>query len=83
MENSMSTSSPEVGAASAVAVRGVNKIFNQGRPNQVDALVDIHLDVQPGEFISLIGPSGCGKSTLLRLVADLLEVSLTPTLSDL
>jgi NitT/TauT family transport system ATP-binding protein len=73
MEHSMTTSSPEVGAASAVAVRGVNKIFNHGKPNQVDALVDIDLDVQAGEFISLIGPSGCGKSTLLRLVADLLE----------
>ena len=73
MENSMTMSSPEAGASPAVAIRGVNKIFNQGKPNQVDALVDIDLDVQPGEFISLIGPSGCGKSTLLRLVADLLE----------
>ena len=57
----------------AVVVTGLNKIFNHGQPNQVDALVDIDLEVQPGEFISLIGPSGCGKSTLLRLVADLLE----------
>ncbi len=57
----------------AVVVTGINKIFNHGQPNQVDALVDIDLEVQPGEFISLIGPSGCGKSTLLRLVADLLE----------
>ena len=32
---------------------------------------DIDLDVQPGEFISLIGPSGCGKSTLLRVIGDL------------
>jgi NitT/TauT family transport system ATP-binding protein len=58
---------------SAVHVAGVNKIFNQGKANQVDALVDIDLTVQPGEFISLIGPSGCGKSTLLRLIADLLQ----------
>jgi NitT/TauT family transport system ATP-binding protein len=68
MENSMtSPSSP------AVVISGVNKIFNQGKPNQVDALVDIDLEVQVGEFTSLIGPSGCGKSTLLRVVADLLE----------
>ena len=58
---------------SAVEVAGVNKIFNQGKANQVDALVNIDLTVQPGEFISLIGPSGCGKSTLLRLIADLLQ----------
>ena len=57
----------------AVVVTGLNKIFTHGQPTQVDALVDIDLEVQPGEFISLIGPSGCGKSTLLRLVADLLE----------
>ena len=50
-------------------------IFNAGSPNQTVALTDINLDIQPGEFISLIGPSGCGKSTLLRLVGDLL----TPT----
>jgi NitT/TauT family transport system ATP-binding protein len=57
---------------SAVVVQGVSKVFNQGRPNQVDALVDIDLSVEPAEFVSLIGPSGCGKSTLLRLIADLI-----------
>ncbi len=35
------------------------------------ALRDINLDVQRGEFVSLIGHSGCGKSTLLNLVAGL------------
>ncbi len=68
MENPMPSSSTP-----AVVVSGVHKVFNQGKPNQVDALVAIDLEVQVGEFISLIGPSGCGKSTLLRLVADLLE----------
>ncbi|MCP1455743.1 ABC transporter ATP-binding protein [Pseudomonas kilonensis] len=31
----------------------------------------IHLQLQPGETVSLLGPSGCGKSTLLRIVAGL------------
>jgi NitT/TauT family transport system ATP-binding protein len=66
-------SEPVSATSSAVVVSDVNKIFNRGKPNQVDALVGIDLVVQPGEFISLIGPSGCGKSTLLRLIADLLE----------
>jgi NitT/TauT family transport system ATP-binding protein len=37
----------------------------------VQALSGINLDVERGEFVSLIGPSGCGKTTLLRVIADL------------
>ena len=61
------------GDALAVEVNGVHKVFNIGRPNRIDALTDVQLQVAAGEFVSLIGPSGCGKSTLLRLIADLLE----------
>ena len=57
----------------AVDVSGVSKVFNPGTPRQVDALVDVDLALEPGEFVSLIGPSGCGKSTLLRLIANLIE----------
>lgn len=38
-----------------------------------EALKNINLNIQQGEFISLIGHSGCGKSTLLNLIAGLLE----------
>ena len=37
----------------------------------VHALSDINLQVNSGDFVSLIGPSGCGKTTLLRVIADL------------
>ncbi len=59
--------------ARAVEVVGVSQVFNPGTTRQVDALVDVDLVVEPGEFVSLIGPSGCGKSTLLRLIANLIE----------
>ena len=51
------------------------KVFNPASEEQVVALQDITLEVQPEEFISLIGPSGCGKSTLLRLIAGLVAPS--------
>lgn len=54
-----------------ISITQTDKIFNQGISEEVIALKDISLDIQPGEFISFIGPSGCGKSTLLRLIADL------------
>ncbi len=58
-----------------IAAQGVNKIFNPGTDEEVIALQDINLNVDSGEFISLVGPSGCGKSTLMRLLADLLQPS--------
>jgi NitT/TauT family transport system ATP-binding protein len=58
-----------------ISVQNVSKIFNPNSPEQVVALQNINLEVQPREFVSLIGPSGCGKSTLLRLIADLLQPS--------
>ncbi len=62
-------------APAAVSARGVTKVFNAGRPNEVRALDDVSLSVAPGELVSLIGPSGCGKSTLLRVVADLIDAT--------
>ncbi len=54
---------------SVVKVDGVSKTFRGG----TTALTDISLEIEAGEFISLIGPSGCGKSTLLRILGDLIE----------
>jgi NitT/TauT family transport system ATP-binding protein len=56
---------------SVVSIQGVTKSFRTG----VTALRVIDLEIEPGEFVSLIGPSGCGKSTLLRVVGDLIQPS--------
>ncbi len=56
---------------SVVDIKNVTKEFKGGTV----ALQDIDLEIEQGEFISLIGPSGCGKSTLLRIIGDLIEPS--------
>ena len=55
-----------------VSLNGVSKTFAKGN---VTALRGIDLQIEPGEFVSLIGPSGCGKSTLLRVIGDLIQPS--------
>ena len=37
-----------------------------------NALENINLEINPGDFVSIVGPSGCGKSTILRLIAGLI-----------
>ena len=44
-------------------------------PDGTEAVKDLSLDVEDGEFVILVGPSGCGKSTALRMVAGLEEIS--------
>jgi putative spermidine/putrescine transport system ATP-binding protein len=51
--------------APAISLRGVRKEF----PGGVVAVHDLDLDVEDGEFVTLLGPSGSGKTTVLRLVA--------------
>ncbi len=53
-----------------ISIRGVTKTFGT-EANGVPALAPVDLDIDQGEFISIVGPSGCGKSTLLNLVAGL------------
>jgi putative ABC transport system ATP-binding protein len=53
-----------------ISVRGLSMRFTSGGA-AVDVLVDISLDVPPGQFLAVAGPSGSGKSTLLGLVAGL------------
>lgn len=56
--------------APVLSIRGISRTF-VGQERDVVALDNVDLDVQKGEFISLVGPSGCGKTTLLRIIDGL------------
>ncbi|HUN13060.1 MAG TPA: ATP-binding cassette domain-containing protein, partial [Rhabdaerophilum sp.] len=50
-----------------VHLRHVGKVY----AGNVEAVRDVSIEIDDGQFCVLVGPSGCGKSTLLRMVAGL------------
>jgi multiple sugar transport system ATP-binding protein len=54
-----------------VSINNVSKVY----PNGFQALHDLNIGVEDGEFMVLVGPSGCGKTTALRMVAGLEEIT--------
>lgn len=54
-----------------IAIKNISRVYLDANGNEIEALQDINLEVETGQFVSLIGPSGCGKTTLLRLIAGL------------
>jgi putative ABC transport system ATP-binding protein len=57
-----------------VRVEHLAKSFGAGAA-RVDALIDINMEVHPGQVVGLMGPSGSGKTTLLHCIACILEPS--------
>ena len=55
----------------SIGIKNVYRTYLDANGNEVEALNNININIEPGEFISLIGPSGCGKTTLMRLIAGL------------
>jgi NitT/TauT family transport system ATP-binding protein len=56
-----------------IDIRQVGQVFSTQSGGQVVALEDVDLQIQDGEFVSVLGPSGCGKSTLMRILAGLVD----------
>ena len=57
-----------VSSEPVVQLKQVCKSFNVGKPNKIEVLHGIDLQIGRGEFCAVIGPSGSGKSTLLNLI---------------
>ena len=58
------------GTRPVIEMRGIGKVYSSGRL-EVQALVDVDLDVADGDFLAIVGPSGSGKSTLMNLLGCL------------
>lgn len=52
----------------------VYKSFNKGTPVQKDALIDLNLRLEEGDFVTVIGGNGAGKSTMLNAIAGVFEL---------
>ena len=57
----------------------INKIFNEGTPDEKVALQDIQLSLEPGDFVTIIGSNGAGKSTMMNMISG----ALTPDLGSI
>ncbi len=50
-----------------LSVRSVNKTYRVG-DEDIEVLKEINLEIEKGEFVSIVGPSGSGKSTLMHII---------------
>ena len=57
-------------STASIEISGVSHTF----PGGVRAVENANIQIQAGEFVSIVGPSGCGKTTLLNLLAGLIEL---------
>ena len=57
--------------SSIIKLENIAKKFFIGKPNELEILHGVSLEVEEGEFVAIVGPSGSGKSTLMNMIGAL------------
>jgi len=52
-----------------IQINNLNKVFNRGKANKVEAISDVSLTIADKEFLVIVGSNGSGKTTLLNLIS--------------
>ena len=55
-------------------IKSINKGFNKGTVNETNIFNNFNLDINKGDFVTIVGSNGAGKSTLLNLISGSLEL---------
>lgn len=57
-----------------IKLEGLSKVFHSRRQT-ITAVRDVNMEIDTGQFVSVVGPSGCGKSTIIRMIDDIIKPS--------
>ena len=58
-----------------ISISQLNKTYATREGSPILALSNVNLEIERGEFVTVVGPSGCGKTTLLKILAGILQKS--------
>ncbi|WP_438350336.1 ABC transporter ATP-binding protein [Paenibacillus sp. FA6] len=61
--------------AKSVSLQQISKAFTDDKGKQTYAVEEVSLEIEAGQFVTLLGPSGCGKTTTLRMIAGFEEIT--------
>ncbi|MFH8092408.1 MAG: ATP-binding cassette domain-containing protein, partial [Candidatus Aenigmatarchaeota archaeon] len=57
--------------SNVIELHNVEKVYNEGKENELKVLKGINIKIKEGEYVSIVGPSGSGKSTLMHIMGCL------------